>query len=392
MFQTTQNMQVYRQKKLDKKGKICLAFFTSTRGDMAILNPLLDEIKKNNNFSYKLFVHGTHLEKTYGYTINEIKKNNHQISYYSKTIKKGDGQNDIAKTILLTQEFANYVFKNFSFDAIILLGDRLERLPILSNCILYRKFIFHLHGGELTYGVLDDQVRHIITKASHLHFPICESYKKNIINMSEEKSRILNAGSLAIENILKNFIFKKKVKRTKIILTYHPETLTNKFNWKFNFKKIYNVIKKFNFDVIVTSPGYEKGSQQNILFMKNLIKGNKKFKFVPSLGFKNYFKILNETKFVIGNSSSGIIEVPYFRIPTINIGKRQDGRFQHFSIINSNCKENEIKKSIKLALSKRFNEKIIKMKLYFGNGKTSEKILKFILRHMKNENKLINKL
>lgn len=210
--------------------------------------------------------------------------------------------------------------------------------------------------------------------------------------MSEEKSRILNAGSLAIENILKNFIFKKKVKRTKIILTYHPETLTNKFNWKFNFKKIYNVIKKFNFDVIVTSPGYEKGSQQNILFMKNLIKGNKKFKFVPSLGFKNYFKILNETKFVIGNSSSGIIEVPYFRIPTINIGKRQDGRFQHFSIINSKCKENEIKKSIKLALSKRFNEKIIKMKLYFGNGKTSEKILKFILRHMKNENKLINKL
>ena len=384
-------MQAYQQEKLYKKKKIHLAFFTSTRGDMAIIKPLLDEIKKSNNFSYKLFVHGTHLEKKYGYTIDEIKKSNLKISYYSKTIKAGDSQNEIADSFVLTQNFSNYVFKNFSFDAIILLGDRLERLPILTNCILYRKFIFHLHSGEFTYGSLDDQVRHIITKASHLHFPICENYRKNIIRMSEEKFRILNAGSLAIENIKKFIKYKKKINKTNVILTYHPETLTNNFLWEANFNKIYNVIKRLSLNVIITSPGYEKGSQKNISFIKKKIKNNKKCKFVSSLGFKNYFKILNKTMFVIGNSSSGIIEAPYFRIPTINIGTRQDGRFQHDSIINSNCNENELEKSIKLAMSKKFNKRALKMKLYFGNGKTSKKILNFIFERMQNKKKLINK-
>ncbi len=384
-------MQVHQQKILNKKKKICLAFFTSTRGDISILKPLIDRIKKNHKFSYKLFVHGTHLFKNYGNTINEIKENKIKISYSAKTINKKDTQKEIANSLLLTQKFSNYIFKKFYFDAIILLGDRLERLPIVSNAILYRKFLFHLHGGELTYGALDDQVRHVITKASHLHFPICEPYKNNIINMSEEKFRILVSGSLAIEN-LKKFINKEKnIKKTKVILTYHPETLINKFDWEKNFKQICNVLKMYNFQVIITSPGYEKGTNKNLLFIKKHIKKLKNFKFIPSLGFRRYFKILNNTKFVIGNSSSGIIEVPYFRIPTINIGTRQEGRYQHLSIINTKCTKSDIDKAIKVALSKKFCNKLLKMKLYFGDGKASRKILNFIYKRMQNQNKLINK-
>lgn len=372
-----------------KKKKIKLAIFSSTRGDISILKPLIEEIKKNKFVDYLFFVHGTHLSKKFGKTIKEIKINKIKITKKYNTITMSDNQSGISNSLLLTQKFANLVFEKYSFDGVILLGDRLERLPIVSNAIAYRKFLFHLHGGEMTYGALDDQVRHIITKASHLHFPICNNYKKNIEKMSEEKFRILNSGSLAIENI-KKFI-KKNNQKKFVILTYHPETLLNEFNWNKNFEKICNILKKFKLKVIVTAPGFERDSKKNIRFIDSYVKKNDNFEFIPSLGFKKYFSILNKTLFVIGNSSSGIIEVPYYRIPTINIGIRQSGRFTHESVICCNHSTKQINNAIKKALSRNFIAKISKMKLYFGNGDASKKIVKFIIKNMKNKKKLINK-
>ena len=371
--------------------KIRLAFFTSTRGDLAILKPLIDSIISKKNFSYLFFVHGTHLEKNYGYTIKEVKNLKIRISAKKKTLSNIDNKQGMTETLLKTQNFANKVFNKYKFDAVIILGDRIERLPIISNCIAYRKLIFHLHGGELTYGSFDDQVRHLITKAAHLHFPICENYKKNILKLSEEKFRICNSGSLAVENILKYIQKNRLKKRRYVILTYHPETVLDSFKWENNFKTICDVLHKFKFSVIVTAPGHEKGSLEHIKKIKKIIKQFKSFNFIPSLGYKNYFKILNETKFVIGNSSSGIIEVPYFKIPTIDIGDRQHGRFRHDSIISCKALKKDLNISIKKAISLKFNNKISKMKLYFGKGNASNKILNFIVKNIKNKNKLIYK-
>ena len=371
--------------------KIKLAFFTSTRGDLAILKPLIDSIKNKKNFSYLFFVHGTHLEKKYGYTIREIKNQKIKITAKQKTLSSIDNEKGMSETLYKTQNFANKVFDKFKFDAVIILGDRIERLPIISNCIAYRKYIFHLHGGELTYGSFDDQVRHLITKAAHLHFPICENYKKNILKLSEEKFRICNSGSLAVENIL-NYVKKNNLKERKyVILTYHPETVFGFFKWENNLKIICEVLHKFKLNIIVTAPGYEKGSSKNIKKIKKIVEKFKKINFIPSLGFQNYFKILNEARFVIGNSSSGIIEVPYFKIPTINIGDRQHGRFMHDSIIPCELIKKDLIYSIKKATSLKFNNKISKMKLYFGNGSASNKILNFIIKNIKNKDKLIYK-
>ena len=150
------------------------------------------------------------MDKEFGNTVKEIETNKIKITKQSNTLSSLDGFNGLSDSLLLTQRFVNEVFNKYQFDGVVLLGDRLERLPIVSNVIAYRKFLFHLHGGEITYGALDDQVRHIITKASHLHFPICNDYKKNILKMAEEKFRILNSGSLVIENIKK---FIKKIIR-----------------------------------------------------------------------------------------------------------------------------------------------------------------------------------
>ncbi len=244
----------------------------------------------------------------------------------------------------MTQKGVNKIFNKYKFDSVMILGDRIERLPIVSAALAYRKFIFHIHGGEITTGALDDQVRHMITKSAHLHFTICKNYSKNILDMGEEKFRVHNVGSLGVEKILNSF--QKEKKNNQVILTYHPETLRSKFSWNRNFLKIVHELNKFNFDVIITSPGHEKGSKNQINFIKKIIKNNKKFSFVKSLGVNGYFETLKKSLFVIGNSSSGIIEVPYYRIPTINIGLRQNGRFFHKSIIQCNTSSFGIRKSI----------------------------------------------
>jgi len=367
-----------------------LAFFTSTRSDMTILEPLLNKIKKDKNFEYLLFVHGTHLEKNYGNTIQDIKKLNFKITSKFLSVNKLDDELGLVKSLEMTQKGANNIFNKFKFDSVVILGDRIERLPIISAALAYRKFIFHIHGGEITTGALDDQVRHMITKSAHLHFTICDNYKKNVLAMSEEKFRVHNVGSLGVERILNNF---EKVKKGKnqAILTYHPETLKSDFSWGKNFSIIVKELNKFNFNVIITSPGHEKGTKKQIYFIKKLIKNKKNFSFVKSLGVKGYFKKLRESLFVIGNSSSGIIEVPYFRIPTINIGLRQNGRFFHKSVIQCSNKGLSIRKSIKTVNSKLFKAQIKNMKLHFGNGGASKKILNIIRKHSKNKHKLLNK-
>ncbi len=367
-----------------------LAFFTSTRSDMTIFEPLLNEIKKDKNFEYLLFVHGTHLEKNYGNTVKDIKKLKFKITSKFKSVDKLDDEFGQVKSLTKTQIGVNNIFKKFKFNSVVILGDRIERLPIVSAALAYRKFIFHIHGGEITTGALDDQVRHMITKSAHLHFTICNNYKKNVLAMAEENFRVHNVGSLGIEKILNNSKRNRKIKN-QVILTYHPETLKNNFSWSKNFSTIVNELNKFDFKVIITSPGHEKGTSKQINFIKKLVRNKKKFSFVKSLGVNGYFEKLRESLFVIGNSSSGIIEVPYFRIPTINIGLRQNGRFLHNSVIRCASNKSSIRKSIKIANSESFKKKIKKMKFHFGNGGASKKILNIIRKYLKNEDKLLNK-
>ena len=138
-----------------------LAFFTSTRSDMTILEPLLNEIKKNKNFEYLLFVHGTHLNKNYGNTIQDIKKLNFKISSKFLSVNKLDDEFGLVKSLEMTQSGVNNIFKKFKFDSVVILGDRIERLPIISAALAYRKFIFHIHGGERS-GTIDESVTNFL--------------------------------------------------------------------------------------------------------------------------------------------------------------------------------------------------------------------------------------
>ena len=214
----------------------------------------------------------------------------------------------------------------------------------------------------------------------------------NVRNMLEEKFRVHNVGSLGIERIINSYRNRaKNDANNDVLLTYHPETLENNFNWPKNFSKIIKALERYDFNVTITAPGHEKGSSKQVNYIKKIIKNKRKFKFIRSLGVDGYFEKLNKCLFVIGNSSSGIIEVPYFKIPTINIGLRQNGRFFHKSIIQSNSNLRDIDKSIQKATSKSFRNKIKDMKLYFGKGGSAKKILYIIKKNLKNKSKLLNK-
>jgi len=377
-----------------------IAIFTTTRSDISILTPLIKKIRKSKKINYLLFVGGTHLNKDYGSTKKEILSDKITIHGYFDYLVKGDSKKSLSLSLANAHAQINNLFTKHKFDYVCVLGDRFEKMAIVNNAIIYNKPIIHLHGGEITEGVIDNQIRNMISKASHLHFVICESYKKQLIKMGEKRNRIFNLGSLAIDLIksvkkLSKVVLCNNIKINlnipTVILTYHPVTLEKKISEKLQIKSIFDALKKTNYQIIVTAPGHENGRKIIDDYIKKISTKNKKIIYVKSLGHNLLFNLLPYCKFMIGNSSSGIIEVPFFKIPTINIGDRQKGRFKHTSVINCSYSKNSIQKAIKLASSIKFKKKILKSKFFFGKGNSSEKILRQILKIKINEQLLRKK-
>ena len=245
--------------------------------------------------------------------------------------------------------------KRFKFDCVFIIGDRFEKLAEVNNSILFNKPIIHYSGGEETAGVIDDQVRHMITKSAHLHFVQCDKYKKNILRMGEESHRVFNVGNPLLENIKKikfnnkeNLFKKYKIdsKKPLSIFTYHPVTLKTNLSSIKQIQNIFETLKRFNIQFLITAPGHDHGRDVLLEYIQKRVKNNKNFFYVKSLGFKNLLNFYKYADFVIGNSSSGIYQAPFFKIPTINIGERQTGRYFHKSIINCGYTSKEIYEAV----------------------------------------------
>ncbi len=376
---------------------IKIAFFTSTRGDLASLNPIIKEVERTKGFKPLLFVGGTHLYKNYGHTIKEIQKEKLKVSGYYKYKIVGNTRSQLLKSLADAHKKISKIFIKFKFDYIFILGDRFEKLAEVNNAIIFNKPIIHYSGGEETFGVIDNQIRHMITKSAHLHFVMCEKYRQNVINMGENHNRVFNVGNLSIKN-MKNIKFNNKkslFKKFKIdpqkplgIFTYHPVTLKTNLSSSRQIRNIFSALKKFNIQFLITTPGHEHGRDIILKYIRKNLKKNKNLFYVDSLGFKNLLNFYKYSNFVIGNSSSGIGQAPYFRIPTINIGERQKGRYFHPSIINCGYSVNQIKNAIQKTQNKIFLKNLKKMKFMFGDGTAPKKIIR-ILKKRKIDKHLI---
>ena len=355
-----------------KKKKI--AFFSTSISEFGNMSKLIKLLKKDTRFQVFLFVGGAHLLKEFGNTIDEIKNNNIKIDRKISFFSKKNTTNDISSQLATAQKKISSIFKNFDFDYVVLFGDRYELLPIITNIILYKKKLIHFGGGEITKGAIDNKIRDIVSRCASLHFTSSEEYKRNLVKLGEDKKNIYNAGTLSISPIKK--ITRNKIKienfnpnKKFIILTFHSITMStlNK-----NIKILNNIflaLDKVDYNVIITSPNKEIYSEKIILNIKKQVKLNKKYFYVPSLG-NNLFKfLLKKSEFIIGNSSACVISAPFFKIPSINIGDRQEGRILHNSVINSNGEIKSLIESIKELKSNKFKKKLKKttFKLYKKN-------------------------
>jgi len=376
--------------------KVCI--ITSNRADFGLLKNLILKIKKNKNFILKIIASGTHFSEKYGYTYDEIKES--KIKIYRKIICtfNSDDPEGISQVISKCIIQSSKIFKTFQPDLVIVLGDRYEILASTISAHLCRIPVAHIHGGEITAGVIDDAFRHSITKMSHIHFVANAIYKKRVIQLGESPKNVYVVGGLGVDSIDKaNLITKSelekkfnfKFKKRNFLINFHPETL----NKNLAKKQVRELLSAFgelkNTGLIFTMPGPDLESEIVAKLIKKFTLKHKNAYFFKSLGQANYFSFLNQIDGMIGNSSSGLLEMPYFKKGTINVGNRQSGRLSSKSVINIKIKKFQIIQAIKKLLSNNFQKNIKNSVNLYGNPGASDKIVK-ILKKIKTK-KIINK-
>ena len=373
--------------------------FTGGRADFGILKPLIKKIDKSKKFRLILAAGSHHYSKKLGFTYREVLGEKLKINYSTQgQIKSTSSINTIdycGKSMISYSK----ILEKAKPDLIFLLGDRYEVFSFCVAAFLMNIPIAHLHGGELTQGAFDDALRHSITKMSNFHFVCHDEYKNRVIQLGENPKTVFNYGSLSLENInRKKFTSKKQLLRqykipleSKIILaTFHPETKSNiSFENQINFflSSLNKIKKSF---IVFTCNNLDPSGDY---FLNKIKEFNKKYSnsiIFKSMGIQLYHNFVTISDIVVGNSSSGIIEVPFLNTPTLNIGDRQKGRYFSSSIFQCELNSKKIIKSINSILFKK--KKIIFEKQFYKKD-TSAKILEKItelLKHHPNKKVFYN--
>lgn len=369
--------------------KICV--ITGTRAEFGLLRPLITLIAKDEELQLQLIATGMHLSPEFGYTLDEIIAAGFVVDKKVECLLSSDSSVGISKSMALAISGFADALETLQPDLVVVLGDRTEILGAVIAAGMANIPIAHLHGGETTEGAYDEAIRHSITKFSHLHFTSTEAYRKRVIQLGEQPEMVFNVGAIgldAIKNLklLNKEEFEKsigfKLKKRNVLITYHPVTLEKEAPIQ-TFENILQALDQLSeTGLIFTHANSDKnGRVINKMITEYVDIHKEKAVAFKSLGQLRYLSALQFVDFVIGNSSSGILEVPAFYIPTINIGDRQKGRICNESVINSNNSLEDIEKSITFALNKQFRETIQQQEMLYGNGTVAEKILKVIKEH-----------
>jgi UDP-N-acetylglucosamine 2-epimerase (hydrolysing) len=354
-----------------------ILFLTGTRADFGKIKSLISTLENNQEFEVFVFVTGMHLQKEYGYTLIEIEKCNFKnIHAFQNHTDETTMDLTLAKTI---EGFSSYC-KKINPDLIVIHGDRVETLAGAIVGSLNNILVAHIEGGELS-GTVDELIRHSVTKLSHIHFVSNDEAAKRLLQMGEIKSSIFTIGSPDIDIMFSdNLPTQESVKEyyqinfdQYAIVMFHPVTTEDK-QMKHYADDFVASLLAVDENFVVIYPNNDLGSRYIIEAFQKL-KDNPKFRIFPSIRFEYFLVLLKNAKFIIGNSSAGIREAPYYGIPIINIGTRQQNRTLNADIINVDYqKENIIK-----ALHSVTNHKISQAYNDFGKGNSAELFLNSLL-------------
>ena len=367
------------------KRKICIV--TGSRAEYGLLYWLIKEVNVDQNLELQLIATGMHLSVEFGLTYKEIEKDfkiNKKIDMHLSS----DTTVGISRSMGIAQKSFSEAYNQLKPDIIVVLGDRYEIFSAASAAMVSRIPIAHIHGGEATEGSIDEAIRHCITKMSHLHFTAAEEYSKRVIQLGEHPSKVFKVGGMGIENIKRLKLLSKenlekkidfKLNIKNILISFHPVTL-EKDTSKKQFLEILEAIDDLkDTNIILTKTNSDMdGKIINSMIDKYVAKNRDKSISITSMGQLNFLSALQHIDFIIGNSSSGLLEAPTFKIGTINIGDRQKGRIKAKSVIDCSPNKKSIKDAIKKVYSTEFQNLLKNVKNPYGDGCPSQTIVKIL--------------
>lgn len=374
-----------------------IAVVTGTRAEYGYLKPLMDAIKKDSDLELIPIVTGMHFLSDFGNTY-KIVENDFPNAVEIPMELSGDNLKGMANYLSCgIKKFAKFFVKNTP-DIIVVLGDRSESLAVALVGMYLNIPIAHINGGDVSGGTIDESIRHAITKIAHIHLVHTQENAERVQKMGEEKKRIFVVGALTLDTILnkdlpsKDEIFKKynlNPNKTTFLVVEHPITILKDRGYS-HMREIFLALDELKQQVVVLYPNCEAGSKKLIKLISKY--KNKDYMHVfKNLPYEDYLGLMKSTNLMIGNSSSGIIEAPSFKIPVINIGGRQQGRSRTKNIIDVEPEKNKILSAIDFTLNnKDFLKKVKSCKNKFGDGKASQRIVK-ILKELEINDKLIQK-
>jgi GDP/UDP-N,N'-diacetylbacillosamine 2-epimerase (hydrolysing) len=369
--------------------KICI--ITGTRAEYGLLRWVMQGVKDDPTLTLQIIATGMHLSPEFGLTYRDIEQDGFKIDRKVEMLTSSDTAVGIAKSMGLGLIGFADALHELKPDLLVVLGDRFEIFSAVSAALVARIPVAHLHGGELTVGAFDDAIRHSITKMSHLHFVAAEEYRQRVIQLGEQPDRVFLVGGLGIDNIKRLKLLDReeleaaidfKLGSKNLLITFHPVTLEAATASEQMVQLLLALAELKDTQLIFTMPNADTDGRVMISMVKEFVAKHTNAKAYTSLGQLRYLSCVSHVDGVLGNSSSGLAEVPSFHKGTINIGDRQRGRLQAASVINCEPTHQNIASALTKLYSPGFQKSLSNVTNPYGDGGASEKVVKIIKNHV----------
>lgn len=360
-----------------------VAVVTVGRSDFGIYRPLLTAISAHPELRLRVLASGMHLSPDFGFTVRDIEAAGFEVFERVETLLASDSAEGIAKSIGIGVLGFAQVFSHYRPDILVLLGDRFDMLPAGLAALPFHIPIAHIHGGELTEGLIDEAIRHSLTKLSHLHFTSTEAYARRVIQLGEEPWRVTVAGALGVDAIRQTNLdspeetarrFGFSLDSPVALVTFHPVTLEYE-QTEHQVSNLLNALDKIGLQCIFTYPNADTAGRGIIRQIDGFCANRKHCRSVTNAGHQAYLCLLNSVTVMVGNSSSGIIEAASFKLPVINIGRRQQGRLRAKNVIDCGNDRDDIVAAIQRALDPGFRRSLEHLVNPYGDGSASKRIV-----------------
>lgn len=364
-----------------------VAVATGSRADYGLLYWILKDLEASPDVELQLCVTGAHLTPEFGNTIEAIRADRFAIAAEVPSFTAGDTSVAVAQSIGRGVSGFGEALTRLRPDLLLLMADRYEIFAAAAAAAVLRVPIAHLSGGESTEGLFDDQLRHAITKLSHLHFASMEVYRERIIRMGECPDRVFTVGEPGLDHVHRTTLLDRDaasaavgldLSRPTAVVTFHPVTLEPEHTGAYVAELLEALDRSPDLQLAMTYPGADPGAQVIARAFEEYARRRPRAVLHKNLGTLRYLSLLRHARAMVGNSSSGLVEAPSFELPALNIGSRQRGRVRAANVLDVDCRADAISDGLRKVLDPGFRARLKGQGNPYGDGRTSERVVRIL--------------